>query len=43
MKEKIKQWYMQDLWSKEMVWDAVERGFLTEKDYIEIVQEADTP
>ena len=37
MKEKIAKWYKQGLWTKEMVMDAKERGFITEEDYEEIV------
>ena len=39
MKEKIALWYQQELWTKEMVKDAAERGFITEEDYAEIVGE----
>jgi hypothetical protein len=37
MKEKIAKWYKQGLWTKEMVMDATDRGFITEEDYTEIV------
>ena len=37
MKEKITKWYKQGLWTKDMVNDAKDRGFITEEDYAEIV------
>ena len=37
MKEKIAKWYKQGLWTEEMVQDAVDRGFISEEDYTEIV------
>lgn len=40
MKEKIKKWYEQGLWTAEMVRNAVVKGKLTEKEYREIVREA---
>lgn len=40
MKEKIKKWYEQGLWTAEMVRNAVIKGKLTEKEYLEIVGEA---
>lgn len=40
MKEKIKKWYEQGLWTAEMVRNAVVKGKLTEKEYREIVGEA---
>lgn len=39
MFEKIKKWYKQGLWTTEMVWSAVEKGVITEKQYNEIVEE----
>lgn len=38
MFEKIKKWYKQGLWSAEMVWNAVDKGVITEKQYNEIVE-----
>ena len=32
MKEKIKKWYKQELWTAEMVQNAVEKGVLTADD-----------
>lgn len=40
MKEKIKRWYEQGLWTAEMVQNAVVKGKLTEDEYREIVGEA---
>ena len=40
MKEKIKRWYGQGLWTAEMVRNAVIKGKLTEDEYREIVGEA---
>ncbi len=40
MKEKIKKWYEQGLWTVEMVRNAVIKGKLTEEEYREIVGEA---
>ena len=40
MKEKIKKWYEQGLWTVEMVRNAVIKGKLTEDEYLEIVGEA---
>lgn len=40
MKEKIKKWYEQGLWTAEMVRNAVVKGKLTEEEYREIVGEA---
>lgn len=40
MKEKIKRWYEQGLWTAEMVRNAVVKGKLTEDEYREIVGEA---
>lgn len=40
MKEKIKKWYEQGLWTSEMVRNAVVKGKLTEDEYREIVGEA---
>lgn len=40
MKEKIKRWYEQGLWTAEMVRNAVVKGKLTEEEYREIVGEA---
>lgn len=39
MKEKIKKWYKQGLWSAEMVQNAVEKGILTEEEAAEIMSE----
>ena len=41
MKEKIKKWYEQGLWTAEMVRNAVAKGKLTEDEYREIVGEAE--
>lgn len=35
--EKIKNFYDLGKWTKEMVWNAVEKGFITEEEYIEII------
>lgn len=35
--EKIKKFYDKGLWTKEMVHDAVDKGLITEEEYIEIV------
>ena len=40
MKEDIKRWYEQGLWTAEMVRNAVIKGKLTEDEYREIVGEA---
>ena len=40
MKEKIKKWYEQGLWTAEMVRNAVVKGKLTDDEYREIVGEA---
>ena len=40
MKEKIKKWYEQGLWTAEMVRNAVIKGKLTEEECREIVGEA---
>ena len=42
MKEKIKRWYEQGLWTAQMVRNAVVKGKLTEEEYREIVGEAET-
>lgn len=36
MKEKISKWYNQDLWTLEMVKNAVLKGIITEEEYTEI-------
>lgn len=36
MFERIKKWYKQGLWSKEMVANAVEKGIITPEQYTEI-------
>ena len=41
MKEKIKKWYEQGLWTAEMVRNAVIKGKLTEDEYRDIVGEAE--
>ena len=41
MKEKIKKWYEQGLWTAEMVRNAVIKGKLIEDEYWEIVGEAE--
>ena len=35
--ERIKKWYDQGLWTKEQVHQAVDKGLITEEEYIEIV------
>ena len=40
MKEKIKKWYEQGLWTAEMVRNAVIKGKLSADEYREIVGEA---
>ena len=37
MYEKIKKWYEQELWTAEMVHEAVNKGLITEEEYREIV------
>lgn len=39
MKEKIKRWYKQGLWTESMVQNAVRKGIITQDDYLEIVGE----
>lgn len=39
MRDKIKRWYEQGLWSAAMVHDAVDKGVITEEDYRNIVRE----
>ena len=39
MFEKIKKWYKQGLWTKDMVRKAVEKKVITKEDYKEIVGE----
>lgn len=40
MKEKITLWYKQGLWTILMVHNAVEKGIITENDFIEITGES---
>ena len=40
MKEKIKRWYEQGLWTAEMVRNAVVKGKITADEYAEITGEA---
>ena len=35
--ERIKKWYDQGLWTKEQVHQAVDKGLITEEEYLEIV------
>lgn len=37
MFEKIKLWYEHGAWTKEQVHQAVEKGLITEEEYIEII------
>lgn len=39
MRDKIKRWYEQGLWSAQMVHDAVDKGIITEQEYRDIVRE----
>lgn len=39
MKEKIAKWYKQALWTVGMVQNAVQKGVITQEDYLEIVGE----
>lgn len=39
MKQRIKKWYEQGLWTKDMVKDAVKKDIITEDDYKEITGE----
>lgn len=39
MKNKIKKWYEQGLWTKDMVKNAVNKGIITADDYKEITGE----
>lgn len=36
MKEKIAKWYRQNLWTADMVANAVKKGIITPEDYAEI-------
>ena len=36
MFEKIKKWYKQGLWNEQMVFNAVEKGIITEEQYAEL-------
>lgn len=38
MKDKITLWYMQGLWTAQMVQNAVAKGIITQEDYSEIVE-----
>jgi hypothetical protein len=38
MKEKIKKWYTQGLWSIDMVKNAVKKNVITTEDYIDITE-----
>lgn len=38
MKEKIKRWYEQGLWTAEMVANAVKKNILTQEEYENIVK-----
>ena len=38
MRDKIKRWYEQGLWSDQMVHDAVDKGVITEQEYQDIVR-----
>ena len=38
MKEKIKRWYDQGLWSIDMVKNAVKKNVITTEDYIDITE-----
>lgn len=40
MKNKIKKWYEQGLWTLDMVKNAVKKGVITEEEYKEITGEA---
>ena len=37
--DKVKRYYDKGLWSNEAVWKAVEKGWITEAEYYEIVGE----
>lgn len=39
MKEKIAKWYKQGLWTASMVQNAVQKGIITQEDYLKIVGE----
>lgn len=39
MFEKIKKWYRLGLWSKQMVFNAVEKGIITEEEYMELTSQ----
>ena len=39
MKDKIAKWYKQGLWTEDMVRQAVEKGVITEDEYLEIVSD----
>ena len=38
MYEKIKKWYKQGLWSKEMVQNALDKGIINAEQYKEIIK-----
>jgi hypothetical protein len=37
MKDKIKKWYKQGLWTEEMVMKAAEKGVITQEDCVDIL------
>lgn len=37
MYDKIKKWYKQGLWTEQMVYDAVEKGIITEEQATDIL------
>lgn len=39
MRDKIKRWHEQGLWTAKMVQDAVDKGIITEQEYRDIVRE----
>lgn len=39
MRDKIKRWYEQGLWTAKMVHDAVDKGIIAEQEYRDIVRE----
>lgn len=41
MFEKIKKWYLMNLWTKEMVHNALLKDLITESQYNEIIKESE--
>lgn len=39
MFERIKKWYRQGLWNRNMVWQAVQKGYISEEQFRAVVGE----